>query len=61
MKKAGTITEEYVARSIRDFDDMVEILIDRGYENLGSWNFYNKELGIIIVLKLDLKKGGEGK
>ena len=57
MKRTGINTQEFVARTMKDFNDLVEILIDRGYENLGSWEFYNKERDFKIILKLDLKKG----
>lgn len=41
-------------KGLKEMDRAIQGLIDSGFENLGSWEFYEKKLDIKVILKVEL-------
>ena len=47
-----TITK--IAKSMMEMDGIIKELVDAGFENLGSWEFYNRKLDMKVTVKVEL-------
>lgn len=43
-----------IANSMMEMDRIIKELIDAGFENLGSWEFYNRKIDIKVIVKVEL-------